>query len=148
MKRISATDKAITFEFEPRERDAMVHVLRLYPIVPADHHAASKDAEQQRVIAEALAEHRAGNKRAVATWLAAPERFAPHKSRVRFTLKREDIEWFLQVINDVRVGNWLMLGSPELQDIKPNTLSAENLPRWFAMELAGYFQMSVLEALN
>lgn len=148
MKRVAATADALTFELELRERDALVHVLTLYPVVPADHHVASKDAEQQRVIDEALAEQRATNKQRVTEWLAAPERFAAHKSHVRFTLKREDIEWFLQVVNDVRVGHWLLLGSPELQDIKPQALGAQQLPHWFAMELAGYFQMSVLEALK
>jgi hypothetical protein len=148
VKKVSADQEAITFELESRERDALVHVLRLYPVVPADHHTGSTDTEQQRIIHEALVEHRAANKRQVATWLSAPKRFETQKAKCRFTLRREEIEWFLQVINDVRVGNWLLLGSPELQDVKPDAVSAENLPRWFAMELAGYFQMSVLEALG
>jgi hypothetical protein len=148
VKKVSTDQETITFELDSRERDALVHVLQLYPVVPADHHSGSTDTEQQRIIHEALVEHRAANKRQVTKWLSAPDRFEKYKAKCRFTLRREEIEWFLQVINDVRVGNWLLLGSPELQDVKPDELSAEKLPRWFAMELAGYFQMSVLEALG
>jgi hypothetical protein len=51
----------------------------------------------------------------------------------------------MQVLNDVRVGSWVILGSP---DKKPAELNATTAPHFLAMEMAGYFQMQLLEALG
>jgi hypothetical protein len=48
------------------------------------------------------------------------------------------------VLNDIRVGNWVILGSPEH---KPAELTAAKTPHFLAMELAGYFQIPLLQAL-
>ena len=104
--------------------------------------------EYQRLLDEALAEQRAANTRHLRAWLAAPDRFQRTKAGHRFTLERADSEWLLQVLNDIRVGHWLRLGSPEFTGLKPQNLDADLLPMWLAMEMSGYFQMSILEALQ
>jgi len=51
----------------------------------------------------------------------------------------------LQVLNDVRIGSWIELGSPE----RPlEALGAKTAPAVWAMEMAGAFQMSLLELLR
>ena len=104
--------------------------------------------EYQRLLDEALAEQRAANKRHLHAWLATPERFQKTRAGYRFTLERADSEWLLQVLNDIRVGHWLRLGSPEAGELKPQNLDAKLLPAWLAMEMSGYFQMTILEALQ
>lgn len=39
-----------------------------------------------------------------------PSRLASDEKGCRLTLSQEDIEWLLQVLNDVRVGSWLKAG--------------------------------------
>ena len=154
MKRISADDKAVVFQLSAREREAFVRILQTYPVVPPAHQPVSKElnnprvAEYQRLLDDALAEQRAANQRHLHAWLAAPERFQKIKAGYRFTLERVDSEWLLQVLNDIRVGHWLRLGSLEVGELKPQDLDPKLLPIWLAMEMSGYFQMSILEALE
>jgi hypothetical protein len=154
MKRIGADEKAIVFRLGARERNVLVQILNAYPVVPPTHQPLSKElkdpevAECQRLLDEALAEQRAENKRHLQGWLAAPERFQKTKSGYRFTLERADSEWLLQVLNDIRVGNWLRLGAPEGGELMLRRLSSKGLPIWMAMHLSGYFQMTILEALE
>ena len=154
MKRVAADEKAITFQLSNRERDTLIQILQAYPVVPPAHQPVSKDlknphvTEFQHLLDEALAEQRTANKRHLDAWLAVPERFQKTKGAHRFTLERADNEWLLQVLNDIRVGHWLRLGSPEPGDLKPHKLGLKRLPSWLAMEMSGYFQMSILEALE
>jgi hypothetical protein len=61
------------------------------------------------------------------------------------TLSAADVEWLLQVFNDVRVGSWVHLGLPEERIAK---LTLENAPHLWAMEMAGYFESQLLKALE
>ena len=154
MNAIRHDEEAVTFQLSRQERDALLEVLQRYPVVPPAHHALSKDAndpraaEHQRLLTESLAEQRAANRQHLQTWLAAPARFAKAKVGYQFTLERSDSEWLLQVLNDIRVGSWLRLGSPESSAFRPQAIDAALLPAWFAMEMSGYFQVHILEALR
>jgi predicted house-cleaning NTP pyrophosphatase (Maf/HAM1 superfamily) len=68
------------------------------------------------------------------------------ETRVAFKrLSPAEIEWLLQVLNDVRVGGWLALGEPE--ELEPPEINETNAPYLLAMEAAGYFQAQLLAAL-
>jgi hypothetical protein len=152
--RIESTEHAVVFELHPRERQLLEYLLRAYPAVPQNYQAGSAKpgadhaAECERLLQEALATQRDANKRQLEKWLAAPKRFVKVDEGVHFTLERTEAEWFLQVLNDVRVGNWLLLGEPESGQIDEENVTPEQLPMWLAMEMSGYFQMNVLEALG
>jgi len=154
VKRVSADDRAIIFQLSARERGALIHVLQTYPVLPPAHQPVTQElqgprvGEYQRLLDEALAEQRAANTRHLRAWLAAPDRFQKTKAGYRFVMECADSEWLLQVLNDIRVGHWLRLGSPEFTGLKPQNLDARLLPMWLAMELSGYFQMNILEALE
>ena len=99
----------------------------------------------QRLLDEALAEQRAENKKQVQALLADPRRFEPTQTGAHLSLSRAEVEWLFQVLNDVRVGSWVRLGSPEG---KPREVTPATAPHLVAMEMAGYFQMQLLEALD
>jgi len=61
-------------------------------------------------------------------------------------LFRSQIEWLLQVLNDVRVGSWLMLGEPEPGD-EPAVTKA-NAKYLLALELCGVFESVLLTGLG
>ena len=154
MKRVSADEQAVVFQLRAPEHDALLDILQTYPVVPPAHHSVSKKlndehtADYQHLLDEALAEQRTANQKQLHAWLSTTERFKKNKAGYRFTLERADSEWLLQVLNDIRVGHWLRLGSPEPGELKPQHLDAQQLPAWLMMEMSGYFQMSVLEALE
>src|SRR6185369_5111183 len=93
---------------------------------------------------EALAAQRASNKRRLESWLAAPDRFKHDETGYEFKLSRADSEWLLQVLNDVRVGSWLLLGEPEESFERPQSDDPQVVRRWAAMQVAGYFQTALL----
>jgi hypothetical protein len=98
------------------------------------------------MLEEALAEQRQENRRQVLAMLNEPQRFRETKSGFELTLAPAQVEWLLQVLNDVRVGSWLALGEPE-QGEKPK-LTKQNANYFLAMELCGLFESVLLAALG
>jgi hypothetical protein len=156
VKTIRVTASALIFHLQAPERRLLVEMLRLYPVVPGAHQPLSKSlrgeaaADAQALLNEALAEQRAELRRQIQSWLGAPNRFRPVENGFNFTLQRADAEGLLQVLNDVRVGSWLLLGSPEeyLEFEELERLPVELHRVWVAMELSGAFQMALLQALE
>ncbi len=151
MKLIRSTPDKLLFHLARREKQMLLQVLKLYPCIPPAHHRLTKagrlpDQEaNQRLLDEALAEHRAENKKQLHALLAQPHRFEDTQTGCRLALRPSELEWLLQVLNDIRVGSWVVLGSPEEKHEK---LNARTAPHLWAMEMSGWFQMQLLEALN
>ena len=151
MKLVKATRTQLVFELGQREKRSLPQILKLYPCVPSAHHVLSKSGRlpdrqgTQQLLDEALAEQRAENKKQVQALLADPRRFEPTGTGARLSLSPTEVEWLMQVLNDVRVGSWVILGSP---DEKLAEVSAANASHFLAMEMAGYFQMELLQALD
>ena len=140
------------FRLENGERDVLKLILSLYPIVPSAHQPLSKsspavNAENQRLLDEALAEQRQENQARVRAFLEDGSRLRQLKDSVRLVVSAQDMEWLLQVLNDVRVGQWILLGSPD-ENLWHAQLDGESAPRAWAMEVAGYFQAQFLEAMR
>jgi hypothetical protein len=153
VKLLKADPNQLVFQLAPVEKAALLEVLKRYPCVPPAHHrltrreATDPDAEKQRLLDEALAEQRAANQRQLRALLQHPETFRRVESHWQFTLRHGEFEWLLQVLNDVRVGSWLALGSPEeLPRSLPD--DPQTAPHAVMMELAGLFQMTLLEAIE
>ena len=151
MKLVQATKTRLVFHLGLREEQSLVQILRLYPCVPPAHHVLSKSSRlpnaeaNQQLLDEALAEQRTETRKQVQALLADPRRLAHTETGGRLSLAHAEVEWLLQVFNDIRVGSWVNLGSP---DEKPAELTAANAPHFLAMEMAGYFQMQLLEGLQ
>ena len=152
MKLLRSGKTGFVFQLSPREKQLLLETLELYPLVPAAHHRlSSKDSqreadENQRLLEESLAEQREENRKQVQEILAQPERFRGVKSHFHLTLKHSDVEWLLQVLNDVRVGSWLALGKPEPGQFP--AVSQQNFRYLVAMEVCGAFESRLLSALG
>jgi hypothetical protein len=59
-----------------------------------------------------------------------------------------EIEWLLQVLNDVRLGSWIALGSPDLEREDQLAVTIQTLPHLQRMELAGRLEMFFLNAIS
>jgi len=141
-----------TFHLAKQESELLTLILRLYPVIPPAHQPLSKSSARvneanQRLLDEALAEQRSANKKLVESFLTDAQRFHVADESARVTVTAAEIEWLLQVLNDVRVGNWILLDSP---DIEPRHIDPKdpNAPRLWAMELAAMFQSALLRALH
>ncbi len=149
MKLIGRVKDGLELLLPSREKELLWQLLRLYPRIPSNYQKLSRgaalDASSQHLLEESLAEIRAQNQRALQALLDDPRRVKPHQGGWRLKLSSGDVEWLLQVLNDIRVGSWIQLGSPETP---LHVLKAETAPQVWAMEMAGSFQMRLLEILE
>ena len=147
-------DGKFQLELARQEKALLLHLLSLYPLVPAAHHRLTKDKklprreENQQLLDDALKHQREQNKKEIHALINTPGRFVEtkHASKVAFT--RGELEWLLQVVNDVRVGCWIALGSPGYEAKKKTKLDPEALRHTMFMELSGAFEMFFLGVIN
>ena len=149
MRLIKTSKDRYQFHLPAREKELLLHVLSLYPQIPSGHHRLSKsdggEESNQRLLDDALSESRSHNKKQLESLLSDPRALKHGDDGWHLTLRSQDVEWLLQVLNDIRVGSWICLGSPEMP---LKELKAEEAPSFWAMETAGYFQMRFLELIE
>jgi hypothetical protein len=154
VKLLQTKGGTFVFLLHQREKELLVELLKLYPLTPPAHCKVSKAADPekmtsaQQLLEEALAEQRLRNKEQVGQMLADPERFEETERGVRFGLTLPQLNWLLEVLNDIRIGSWVLLGEPWYEELKQLKLSLKNARYVWAMELAGHFQAELLEALE
>lgn len=148
----SRKDGKWVFAFGKKQKLLLLALLQLYPRIPPAHHRLTKspppgDDTNQRLLEDALADQRRENKANLSAFLADPARLRETESGCQITLNDADLEWLLQVLNDVRVGSWVLLGSPE-SDLPELAINEQTAPHIWAMHVAGHFQMQLLEAVQ
>ena len=154
MKLIHARRDHSVFEISRGEKQLLFEILELYPLVSATHHRLSKTTppdphdEDQRLLEESLAAKRRENRKNVQALLNESGRFQTAPPGFHLKITRPEIEWLLQVLNDIRVGSWIALGSPDPESGKHAVYDEKMVPRYQAMELAGAFEMVFLDALT
>jgi len=153
MKILRSQKGRFVFSVNRVEQRILLDILQLYPLVPGSHQKLSKSlqgpqiVEGQHLLDEALAEQRAANKSQVDKWLKEKGRFRRTKAGFNFAIPHADADWLLQILNDIRIGSWLLLGSPGDRP-DPEEIDSELHPVWAAMEVTGIFQMALLHALE
>jgi hypothetical protein len=154
MKILRRAPDHVVFFLRPLEAGVLRALLERYPCVPPAAHRLSRGAtgasaaENQRLLAEAMAAQREENRRELAAFLADPARLRPTKRGWRLKLSRGDADWLLRVVNDIRVGSWIRLSSPDFEAgvrVRPN---AQTAPHLWAMEVASQFEWPLLQAFD
>ncbi len=143
---------AFVFQISKQEVEWLLGVLKFYPQLDSTYHhitegAAAEIKAEQKWLEEAMAQRRCEHTGKLEKFFSSPGRFRLESpDQFQFTLTGEQMEWLLQVLNDVRVGCWVKLGRPELEPVPPRQLSAEDARTMSALELSGFFQMVLLGA--
>ncbi|MCX8108387.1 MAG: hypothetical protein N3G20_06245, partial [Verrucomicrobiae bacterium] len=142
------------FGISPAEKTVLLALLERYPLIPLSYHKLSKKPshererdENQALLEEAMASRRSLLKRRVTQMIQSEGRFQQVQDHWVVTFAREEIEWLLQVLNDVRVGNWILLGCPDPED-QTNTPTREEKLAAAEMDLAAHFECMLLEAVD
>ena len=154
MKLIRTDGEKFEFEMAPKEKDLLLQLLQLYPLVPETYHRLSKGSripnrdENQRLLDDALNAQRRANKNQLLAFLKEPGRFAAGATGWQVDFTRGEIEWLLQVLNDVRIGSWIALGSPGYSEGERPLPDNHSLRHVVAMELAGGFETYFLGAVS
>lgn len=154
MKLVRCTNDKLLFALSEAEGELLRELLELYPRIPPSYHRISNtldpsEAEEaQRLLDEALEAHRRDNIRRVAAVLSEKKLLRQTNTGFRLTLSPEQFEWLLQVLNDVRVGSWLAIGAPDTENGEEIQVTDQTAPHVWAMEIAGYFEMALLGAVE
>ncbi len=153
MKFIALEAGQYIFQTGKSEKQWLCQVLHLYPLVGVAPQRISKTAtsaeieESQRMLNEALAEQRAENRRLLETMLNEPDRFRENQDGYRLALEPPQVEWLLQILNDIRLNCWQILGSPGAQDRRYVEVNERTAPYYWAMEMCAFFETALLEPL-
>ena len=153
MKLRKADEGQFIFQLGKREKLLLFEVLKFYPLIPPAHACEGRakgtaNETSYKLIEEALVEQRRENKRQLQAWLEDSARFTECDGGWQFFVSPVELEWLLQVLNDIRVGSWIILGSPDPKDQRRVELSGQNAPYFWAMELCGHFESVLLHALG
>ena len=153
MKLVRKNKKEVVFRLTRKEKASLIALLHLYPVMPAAyHHSVSGESRDelektQRLLEEALYEQIQENKAELLKFLQTPDRFRESEENVLLQISLRETDWFLQVLNDIRVGSWIKAGSPSPR--QPLTdLDEAKLRALWAMETTGLFQHALLSALK
>lgn len=154
MQLLKIEEGHFVFRVGKREKAVLLELLKRYPVSGPASYQISKTADpkevesDQALLEEALAEHKLENQRQVQAMLTSEGRFVEDGLGYRFKLSVHQMEWLLQVLNDIRGGSWMRLGSPDPKNGRSIKLSEENLKLAWAMEMSGLYENTLLEALD
>ena len=147
MKIVRAADHFLC-QLGKDERTLLWDLLKSYPCISSAAQPGSpgRGTSSHQLLEEALAEQRVENKKRVQTFLRDRYRFEDSDKDLRFSVSTAEMEWLLQILNDVRIGNWILLGSPD-EKFELKLLDEKTAPHFWAMEMAGHFETQILSAL-
>ncbi|HSH15554.1 MAG TPA: hypothetical protein VLD18_05945 [Verrucomicrobiae bacterium] len=149
MKFLRTTDQGRVYALQPAELQMLLVVLGSFPLLNHSQ-AVSKSgdgeqlAEAQQLLEEALAERRQVMRHELEQWMQTPGRFSRTARKIEWQIENDRREWLLQILNDVRVGAWRELGSPESLEAARERSDEQSGRHVALMELAGMFQMTLL----
>jgi hypothetical protein len=144
--------RPFVFHISKREKVVLLSTLKLYPLLNGSYHRLSRSAKtvgsaEQEWLEEAMEQQRQDHKKKLEQFFDNDRRFFKDgKGDLQLTLTAEQLEWLLRVLNEIRVGSWVRLGRPEMEDARKLQLSSEQSHFLASMELSGYFQAALLEA--
>lgn len=153
MRVFEKTDSALVLELGLAETDFLKQILADYPLVADESRrfSAFADANEVRenvqLLQSSLHEHTQSNRAKLRAWLASTETWKPFADRTLLFLKTEDCSWFLQILNDLRIGSWQKLDCPNPEEFDSVELNRENAHPLLAMKISGFLQTLILNAL-
>jgi hypothetical protein len=151
VKRLQSILDRFLFHLTAREKVLLFEIMKLYPLLPSSHAKLHRKAnneqfnESQELLEESLAEERNKNKSYIKKFLEDSHRFKTAPGGYHMALSHSELEWLLQVLNDVRIGSWVKLGSPEDHQRKTMKVTEQNSIYLLAMDVCAYFQSILVE---
>ncbi len=130
------------------EFDVLSNLLGHYPVIPPGYHLLShgqKNEDDQQLLDESLMELQAENKKLIQEFLDSDEFFLRDKKGISMQIPPGQFEWFLQILNDIRVGLWIRQGCPDEEALNNFRQGTEMPPDAWNMELCGFIISMLLD---
>lgn len=153
MKRLELRGELLSFQITLRERFLLLQALHRYPMLPGSHHRIShvqtpELAEAQKLLDEAIAEQHLTVKTRISELFTDGKCLKPTPHGCILTLTQAQRELLLQCLNDIRVGCWIEIGSPEEDQRKAISRTERNVKHLMLMDLCAYFQYGLIHGNN
>lgn len=139
-------------DLAPDDKLLLAVALARHPAVPADYHCLTRQTAAAGIPGAERAERlrqesEVAHLEQLKAWVAGfRERldFSDTESPAQLRLDDDEVERLLQALNEVRIGCWVQLGSPNPLP-EPDEPPPEGMARWrLVMELAGDFEARLL----
>ena len=153
MRLLSRNETELVFELTTVEYELVGFTLRAFP-VPHEPPSGSrsptsgeKSGPDPALLEEILREGKRDLLTRLEQFLETQPPPTPEGIR-RLRLARSDVDWFLQVVNDVRVGSWYALGCPEEAEEDGLSINGDNVHHKIRLSVAGQVICRLLDALE
>lgn len=149
MKLVKQTQNGFQYELNREDVESLCFLIKHFPITVFSEAKISKTdsslkaVEREQLINESLRGHREELKRK-ARGLILREKFKDSDGKQFYRITQRSREMMLQILNDIRVDSWRMLGEPENPEECIFQLSGEKLKYYHFMRMAGYFEYHFL----
>lgn len=163
MHLVNKTDDYLIFEFHAHGKGQLTSILNCFPLPSKwEVELSRNDSEGELEEDRAFLEETLGNERNILKttldgFLNSPATFYQEDEVDHMRLKLDKVEWILQVLNDIRISAWQLLGSPNeeekaaLEEFIQGDVPAEKMQQaqlFLLLELAGYYQAVIIESLS
>ncbi|MDB6055451.1 MAG: hypothetical protein JWN25_2974 [Verrucomicrobiales bacterium] len=140
------------FQLGTLDKALLFQLIERYPLVPPNHFQTSvhpeKDLESQ-FINDLLIEERQENKKKLNGFFTSVRKFSgAGEEGSLLAISFSEMQWLLQVLNDIRVGAWIQLGSPDESGMERFDEGHQLNEQSWAMNLSSRFQGELLSALD
>ena len=143
MKLVKQNGKGFEYRLTAQEAHSLRLLVGLFPVaalLPGKISKSDPEAlEREKLLNESLAAHRE-NLRRQAKELVQPARFKASGNHQLYRISHGKREVMLQVLNDIRVDSWRVLGEPENLDTCAFELPQDKFKYYYLMYIAGEFE--------
>ena len=142
------------FRLSKLEKALLLATVQLFPVLDTSYHRLTRNPNyalpaEQQLLEEAMKRQRTDHRAKVNDFLRGESPFFRENGEdVFLNVTAEQLEWLLQVLNDIRVGSWVKLGSPEIDGLRREALAGDEARAVAAMDMSAYFQSGLLEAFR
>lgn len=149
MKLVKQTQRGFQYELDQEDADSLRFLVKQFPLTPfspvdiSKTDSGSNAVEREKLLNESLRAHRDELKRK-ARRLVLRDKFRQLDGKQFFSVSVGAREIMLQILNDIRVESWRILGEPDDPDVPVFSLSKEEFKYYHFMRLAGYFEYHFL----
>jgi hypothetical protein len=149
MKLVKQAPKGFQYELEEEDVESLRFLIKQFPIVSFSPAKVSKTdtgsnaIEREKLINDSLRAHREELKRK-ARGLVLRNKFKASDGKQFYRITLAARETMLQILNDIRVESWRILGEPENPEVNAFLLTGEQFKYYHFMRLAGFFEYHFL----
>lgn len=104
--------------------------------------------EAQQLLEESISSQQRADKQRLLAFAGQPGRWSKTMEGWSLVFNAEDADWFLQVLNDIRIGCWMRLGSPGYGESRQPLPGIDRELHYWAMEASGTIQSQILQVLQ